>query len=472
MKKNMKGGKLMKKVLIFLLLVFLMGCADQPENDMGNNAYELNAYLDTENDTLTVSGTLSYKNDDYDLDELYLTLYPNAVNPSSRDENVLFSSLSINGEETNYEIAGDDDTQIHINLKKTLKHQTRISIEFSYMFNYWSDDRIADYGNYYLTMFFYPFVAMYDDEGWNIDAYTFRGESYYNEIGDYDVTINVPADYLIAASGAIVSKIEEDGRQISRYQINDARDFSFAASSDYHLYEFETEEISYEIYSIRDISAFEQYTVQTTLENTFDFYENAIGDYPYDHFTLELGNYYGMESSGVIYCSSEISTETIIHECIHQWFYSMVGNDQSDESFLDEAMTTYMTSLYYYELYGLAGYNAMLDYRDSLQTRLVERYQVSLGDSMFRKVDEFGDLYAMEIYYHGPTMIRYYVDEFMDGDVERFYEIISTYFNTYKFEIATIDEWLDLLEEETGIDNTKEWFMMQMSEIQDLDNRP
>ena len=72
------------------------------------------------------------------------------------------------------------------------------------------------------------------------------------------------------------------------------------------------------------------------LDSTFTLLEEYVGEYYYDYFTLEYGNYYGMESSGVIYCSEDISEGTVVHEVIHQWFYSMIGNDQSDESFLED----------------------------------------------------------------------------------------------------------------------------------------
>jgi aminopeptidase N len=35
------------------------------------------------------------------------------------------------------------------------------------------------------------------------------------------------------------------------------------------------------------------------------------------------------------------------HEISHQWFYSMVGNDQAKEPWLDEALATYHEVLYY-----------------------------------------------------------------------------------------------------------------------------
>ena len=481
----------MKKfVVITFLLLCLLGCSantgnetttynnastntTNPYYDTNNTVYILDVYLDEESSVLQVEGELYYKNDDINLDELYLTLYPNARNPSDREYNVDMQYLAINDLEQAFEIRGDDDTQIYIELDEILDKGERISIQFEYEFNYWDEGRLTDYGDYYLTMFFYPFVAMYDDEGWNIDAFTFRGESYYNDIGDYYVSINTPDTYLVATGGMFVSQELETGRQTTHYELKDARDFSFSASKDYTLYEYIANDRTYQIYSNRELMGFELASTKATISNTFEYFEDEIGVYPYDHFTIELGHYYGMESTGVIYCSSEeISEGTINHEIIHQWFYSMVGNDQSDESFLDEAVTTFMQSLYYYNAYGIAGYIGFFDFRNSLQERFDDRYALSLGESLLRKVDEFGDQYGYQIYYHGSTLFFYYVEEFLDGDKELFYDIMQVYFQRYQYKIATIDDLLNTIEEESGIDNTKEWFMMQITEFQDLDNRP
>ena len=64
------------------------------------------------------------------------------------------------------------------------------------------------------------------------------------------------------------------------------------------------------------------------------------------------------------------------------------------------------------------------------------------------------------------------MDEFLGGDMELFYDILQQYFLEYQYKIATIDDLLNMIEEESGIDNTKEWFMMQITSFQDLDNRP
>ena len=47
----------------------------------------------------------------------------------------------------------------------------------------------------------YPRMAVYDDvRGWNTEQYYGRGE-FYLEYGSFDVTLTVPADMLVAATG-------------------------------------------------------------------------------------------------------------------------------------------------------------------------------------------------------------------------------------------------------------------------------
>ena len=465
----------MKKIaILFLLLFILLGCT--PKNkaiyDSQNNVYVMDVYLDTQLDTLTVEGELYYKNDFYDLEELYINIYPNAINPRGSGYNIVFEYFKINGQNAVYDITGTDHTVMHVPLLQTLTAGERISITYKYSFEYWSIDRIVTYHNYYLTLFFYPYVAIYDQDGWNIEPYTFRGEVYYNTIGDYYVTINVPEEYLVASSGALIKEKVTDLRKTLEYSIKDARDFSFSASSDYRFYERTIDDIEYQIYAIRDLSTNEIEDSFSYLSRSMEIMERSIGEYFYDHFTLEYGYFYGMESTGVIYCSNEIQEATVVHEMIHQWFYSMIGNDQANESFLDEALTTYTTSLYFYDLYGINGYNEYLNYRSSLKPELSERYEANIGVSLLREVDEYGDYYGYLIYYHGPSMFRYYVNEFLDGNIDQMINIFTTYYQTYNKSIATLNEFLDLMEQVSGIENTKEWFYLQLNEFQDFDNRP
>lgn len=448
-------------------------CEPKPrELQSGKTGYDLDVYLNPDENTLQVSGKINYYNEIDDLDELYIMIYPNALNSYGSGNNVNIEYITIDGEELSYDFANADNTAYHFNLSKTYQSNEDITIEFDYTFTYWDTDRILGMDDYFLTMFFYPFVAMYDETGWNIDPYTFAGESYYNEVGDYIVDITAPKTYKIATSGYLENLVPK-GRNAKRtYFINDARDFSFSASSLYSVYERMIDGRHYSIYSLNQLSSQEVDESFGYLEDSFNVFESDIGPYTYNHFTLEYGYFYGMESTGVIYCSEDIDEGTVVHEVAHQWFYSMIGNDQYNNSFLDESLTTFISSLYYYDAYGISGYQQHIGYRNSMRQDLSELYEEALGRSLLETVDEMDHLYALMIYYHGPTLFTYYVDNFLDGNPFELALILQEYYDEYHGEIATLDGFLDILERESGKADTKEWFLLQLNEVQALGNMP
>ena len=463
----------MKRLLTSLLFVFLLvSCKkDLPEKyDTTNHVYTLDVVLNEDTNTLHVNGELSYYNEIPNLTELYLHVYPNAINPTNQPNNVVFEQLRVNNQAVTVSFSGEDNTLLHVDLEDPVARQERISITFDYSFSYWNVDRInAIDDSYYMTMFFYPFVPVYDENGWNIEPYSFRGESYYNTVGDYYVTLDVPLDYEVAASGEVIHTAETANRRTIDYQILDARDFSFSASSAYNVYSRIWNNRQYDIYALNDLTPSEQNLYFEYLATSFAVFERDFGPYPYDHFTLELGYIYGMESTGVVYCSMDVQEGTVVHEVAHQWFYSIIGNDQADEPFLDEALVSYITSYYFLEIHGTDGYNGYLDFRNSLKPEAEEYFNTYQGTDILLHLLDYDEGYAYQVYYHGPTIYRYYVEYFLDGDTTRFKQALADYYNIYKYEEATIDQLFHLLEDTLNEPGTVDWLYEQAHDLQDLE---
>lgn len=462
----------MKKLwIVFFLAIFvftLSGCSNsfldvKRLQSYSENTYYLDLYLDEDKKTLEVKGSIVYVNHQMDLDEIYLTMFPNADNPNRDGYNVTFDNLTINNNAYDVTYSGSDNTSIHLELDETIEEGKNFLIEFEYIFNYWDHGRLYGDGEYFITMFFYPFVSMYDEYGWNIEPYTFNGESYYNDIGDYYVSLNVPNDFLVACSGKLETEEVVQARNQLNYSLDNARDFSFSASSNYFKYtsdlEINSKLITLDIYSITELSNSDLINVTEYSTTSFNIYSDYIGPYDYSHFTLELGNIYGMESTGIAYCSRDINEGTIVHEIIHQWIYSMIGNDQSDFSFIDEALTTFATGIYFYEKFGNIGANQYFAFRESDQVRFNERWLAEENSSMLRKVDGYGENYGFVIYYHGTTLFKHYLDNYLEGDYSVYKSFLQSLYSEYKYEVVTLSEMLELLESTTGVVNTTEWFM-------------
>ena len=470
----------MKKLFILFVLLFALSmnsCSNgflriDKLKSYERTTYYLDLALNPVDRTLAVEGKIVYVNDTKDFDELKLMLYVNAEFEEAPGNIVNFEYLKVDGNVYDVIYSGSDDTTISLDLIDTIELGENILIEFKYEYEYWDFGR--NYGGYlgFYSMFFYPFVAKYDESGWNNDAYTFKGESYYNDIGDYYVSLSVPEEYLVASSGEVIEEIVEEGTKTLDIVLLHGRDFSFSASPTYHHYEKLVDGRTYHIYSRRELTVTEELNVFEYIEDSFTLYEDIIGPYDYNHYTIELGNIYGMESTGIAYCSDDISEGTIVHEIIHQWFYSMIGNDQSDFSFIDEALTTYATGYYFGEVYGNLSETEYYYYRSSFRPDLDSHWQNTIGQTMLRKVDEYENEYGYIIYYHGPTLYKYYVDTFLEGDKTLFIEFMRSLYDTYKYEIVTLDELLDLLEQTTQVEITKEWFVLMLNEIQNPENRP
>ncbi len=65
-----------------------------------------------------------------------------------------------------------------------------------------SREGVIDSTTYYIA-YFYPRVAVYDDyEGWDTMEHT-PSHEFYSDFNDYDVTVNVPAGYVVWGTGTI-----------------------------------------------------------------------------------------------------------------------------------------------------------------------------------------------------------------------------------------------------------------------------
>jgi hypothetical protein len=67
------------------------------------------------------------------------------------------------------------------------------------------------------------------------------------------------------------------------------------------------------------------------------------GNYPYPTFTLALSPNLkgGIEYPGHVMQGPNTNARTTPHEVAHQWFYSLVGNDQGRDPWLDEGMASW-----------------------------------------------------------------------------------------------------------------------------------
>jgi hypothetical protein len=93
----------------------------------------------------------------------------------------------------------------------------------------------------------FPKVGVYEDRGmrgrevagWNCHQFHSNTE-FYADYGVYDVSMTVPKEYVLGASGALVSSEDlGDTATTYTYRAEDVHDFSWTCSPDYEVYEDE-----------------------------------------------------------------------------------------------------------------------------------------------------------------------------------------------------------------------------------------
>jgi aminopeptidase N len=136
---------------------------------------------------------------------------------------------------------------------------------------------------------------------------------------------------------------------------------------------------------------------------------------------------------------------TTAHEVAHQWFYNLVGNDQLDEPWLDEAVTSYSTYRYYVDQHGQRLADAYFSNFIDRWNR-VERAEIPVG----LPVADYNETeYSAIVYGRGPVFLRE-LEETMGR--ETFDAFLRDYVAQYRWDIATTAAFRALAEQHCGCD--------------------
>jgi|GEM_PF-4764350 len=441
------------------------------EVDETDDTYYLNSYLDVEEEILYSNAKFNHTFK-YDSNELFINFYTNTF--SSNDlSNVYVDSVMINGKSVDWTLNGDTLENLHVEFEENYLKGDSITIELEYAFMYLSDKRkihqdprMASHNGRstdFVTMFYYPIVAMRNDKGWQTDPHSDTGEVYYNDVRDYQVSITAPTEYVLSHSGVETSTELLGENTKHNIYLRDGRDFSFSASKDYFTYVKDVNGVKVSIVSLHNLDD-KKDTLFQLVEDMFEFNERNIGPYIYDSLSLEYGHIFGMESTAATYCSYPNQYITTVHEIYHQWFYSMIGSNQGDEPWLDEGLTSFMTGAFFFDY---PEYNEPQDYfdgydvsNDEVQPRVKHLY----GGSVFEGMDTYMEMqlsypraYGFYAYWYPTTVFKFYLDTYLDGNPEPYYEVFRAYYNEFVNDIATTDDFFRIMEDKMGADAV-DWF--------------
>ncbi|UXX96123.1 M1 family aminopeptidase [Streptomyces sp. AD2-2] len=199
-----------------------------------------------------------------------------------------------------------------------------------------------------------PVLAVKDGSGWHLDPYTNNGESFYSLAADFKVTLDHPTSLSVPATGTSVDTPGTSGRTVTTATASKVRDFAWAAGPFTKISGTSAAGTAINIYSVSGISSANAQSMLSTAKSAVDAHAGRFGAYPYGELDAVIDNNFwfgGMEYPGFVL--DLVSTTALTHEIGHQWFYGIVGDDEYNSPWLDEAFTDYATDL----AQGLTGTN-------------------------------------------------------------------------------------------------------------------
>ena len=187
---------------------------------------------------------------------------------------------------------------------------------------------------------------------WN--AHQFHANSeFYADFGTYDVTIDVPAGYVVGATGVRVEASESDGRRRERYKAEDVHDFAWTASPAFLEYTDHWRHVNLRLL-LQPEHRGQARRHFDAARIAMEGYDRMVGTYPYTTLTLVdgLGASNGMEYPTLILCGTRygaprwfrLSELVLIHEFGHQYFYGLLASNEFEEAWLDEGINSYVES--------------------------------------------------------------------------------------------------------------------------------
>ncbi|GAA1965567.1 putative Ig domain-containing protein [Catenulispora subtropica] len=209
-----------------------------------------------------------------------------------------------------------------------------------------SSDRFGRDGAYNMIGNAIPVLAVRDAAGWHLDPYTNNGESFYQLISDYSVTLDHPTSVLTPTTGTATEAPGASGRTVTTATATNVREFAWVAGPFIKSTATTSTGVVVNMWRTSGVSASTAASLMTTATSAMVGHASRWGAYPYGEVDVVLDDNFwfgGMEYPGLTLDTT--SAGALIHELGHQWFYGIVGDDEYNTPWLDEGFTDYITDV-------------------------------------------------------------------------------------------------------------------------------
>lgn len=500
--------------------------------------YKINVRLNDKTHELSAFEEIQYiNNSSTSLPYIYFHLWPNAYKNhktalakqklqqgetdfyySKPEERGFIDSLDfkVNGESVKVEWDKENEDICKLILASPLKSHDTITITTPFHVKL-PDAKFSRLGHsgqaYYITQW-YPKPAVFDNLGWHPMPYLNQGE-FYSEFGSFDVSVTLPKNYLLAATGDRIDAQEEEqwlmrkvqeteqlmmnNKLVSkkaefpesstetktiRFRQSNVHDFAWFADKRFHVLKDRVQlphtsrgVDTWVFFTDNEASLWKkslEYINDATL-----YYSYMIGDYPYNHVTaidgvIAAGG--GMEYPNITVIGesgNDFTLETtIMHEVGHNWFYGILGTNERDFPALDEGLNSLYEMRYIKAKYPektLASYigkDSTFKFLGLNKFKHEESYRLAYLLAATRNTDQaianeapaFTSYNYGAIVYSKTAVVFNYLLNSVGAD--RFDEAMRFYFENWKFKHPNSADLQNTLEYHCSID--MDWFIQDL----------
>ena len=430
----------------------------------GASIYHLDVQIADNLASLQGQARVRYTNqENKPLDAIYFQLFPNMAGGQST-----VSAIKVDGQEVT-PVYESENIAVRVPLTTPLQPGQRVVIQMDFqvevptevggnygLFGYLNDILVLDG--------FSPAIPVYDEKGWHAGKVPPNADSTFQDASFYVVRVTAPATLTLIASGIQVDSAKQDDRQVVTFAAGPARDFYMAGSNRFAVASETIGETQVNSYAFKERTEGSQAALRIAV-NALKSYSARFGAYPYTEFDVvstPMQGAYGIEypgMTGVNYAlydpAATISgvpapimlESTVAHEVGHQWFYNVVGNDQINEPWLDEAVDQYVTGLYLLDIVGQQG---MDGFRSSWLSRWdrVDRKPIPIGlpASSYQ-----GREYGAIVYGRGPLFMEALAQKMGQATFDQF---LRDYYQAHQWGIGTTASFKQIAEQHCQCDLT------------------
>lgn len=359
-------------VLLALLLitgvVVFAACSVNPIDKAAKNAdnYTIVAAYDDESHILTATQTVQVTNrSENSLKAIKFHIYANAYREDAATPvvpttyrakaypngnsygDITFDYVKANDNAVAYTIEGQDLDILSVPVDELFPDQ-KVTIEMTYQIQLANiahrlgyTDNTVNLGN------FYPVLCQMENGAYVCTPYYNIGDPYVTDVANFDVTVTLPDNYLVASSGQLIEATQDNGNATYNYKANALRDFAMVLSSKFQKLTEQVGDTQVSYYYYNDTEA--EASLNTAV-GMLQYLSKNLTEYPYATYTVAETDfcYGGMEygALAMVTSGSNAYTEAIAHETAHQWFYGLAGNDQIANAWIDEGLAEFLTYLY------------------------------------------------------------------------------------------------------------------------------